>query len=104
MHVFRLAKSPSRALRAAFLALLLSLGLSAVAHAGHTHDAAAGAATVLHTACGYCAAFTGYADAPRLTILAPRVELHAHRVEINADDAIVSPLVSSASPRGPPQA
>ena len=62
--MFRFARTSSRWLRASLVVLLLAFTLNLAAHAAHSHDDAKVTQAAHTAACGYCAAFGGFADAP----------------------------------------
>lgn len=62
MRIFQSFRKPSQWLRVALAGLLLAFALNSIAHAAHTHEATAPAAT--HVACGYCATFGSIDAAP----------------------------------------
>src|SRR5688572_20446387 len=65
MHLFKLSRHSTRAIRIALVAMLLALGLNSIAHASHRHDSTNSATSALHaSACSYCATFGSLADAP----------------------------------------
>jgi hypothetical protein len=62
--MFRSARTSSRWLRASLVVLLLAFTLNVAAHAAHSHNDAKVAQAAHSAACGYCAAYGGFTDAP----------------------------------------
>ena len=62
--MFRILRTPPRWLRASLVVLLLAFTLNLAAHAAHSHNDAKVTQTAHTAACGYCAAFGGFTDAP----------------------------------------
>jgi hypothetical protein len=104
MRIFQVARHPTRAVRTALLALLLALGLNAFAHAGHSHESVGSATAALHTGCGYCATFTGLADAPRAVSFAPLAPYNEPPSTAARPAASLRRILTAVSARGPPHA
>lgn len=105
MHLFALARTPPRWLRALLASLVLVLALDSLGHVLHTHghdyDSRPGVDSAL---CGYCIAFDRMVDGPTGTAFAVvPAELIAHPVEL---ESAVPDLrrVFRFVPRGPPVA
>jgi hypothetical protein len=75
-------------LRTALASLLMVFVLATAAHFAHLHEPASDHAPAAHHVCGFCASFSGAADAPRDIAIATGV-------------ATVSALISLATPAPP---
>ena len=105
MHFFQLARNPTRAIRIAFVAMLLALGLNAIAHASHWHDdTTVGTTMAQHaSACGYCVTFGSLVDAPQSPAIDTVENFLVLFAAVFSSAAIVRRTATSANPRAPPR-
>jgi hypothetical protein len=102
MQLIRWAQRTTPQIRVALAALLLAFALNVVAHSAHTHGESA--ASSLHAACGYCAAFDGTVAPPAKLPAFATVDVFYSFAATFESVALASRPYTSALPRGPPDA
>lgn len=106
MRLFHLARYPTRAIRIALFAMLLALGLNAIAAGSHHHeDDLVGTSTSAHPlgACGYCATFGALGGSPSPIVIQSSQPSLVFVATALVAVAIVRRIATSAIPRGPPR-